>query len=680
MTTVGNRLGRETSPYLQQHRNNPVHWWPWGEAALAEAARLDRPILLSVGYAACHWCHVMAHESFEDPEIAQLMNQLFINIKVDREERPDVDMVYQSALAMLGQQGGWPLTMFLTPAAEPFWGGTYFPPNQSYGRPAFPDVLQQVAAIFRDQPDKVTKNVTALREGLDKLSSPPSGSGLTPAMAEDVAAAALRLVDPIRGGTAGAPKFPQPTFIRHLWRAYRQTRATMFREGVLLTLDAICQGGIYDHLAGGFARYSTDVNWLVPHFEKMLYDNALLVDLLTEVWLATGSPLYAQRVDETIAWLLADLRVNDPASGTAAFASAFDADSEGEEGRYYVWNQEAIEAILADDAPAFCDAYAVSPGGNWEGRNILHRRRDAGDDAPALATFLAQCRARLLGRRRERVPPLRDDKVLADWNGLTIEAIARAAIAFDRPEWLDAALSAYRFVTEAMRADDRLFHSWCGGRAAHPGVLEDYANMARAALTLFEVTGEAACLAQARTWVDTLDRYYWDSEGSGYFVAASDTADLLVRPKSIADHAVPSGNGVMVEVLARLYFLTGDASTLQRAEQLTTLFSGQNQQYLLGIPGLFTAYAWLSQPVSQVIILGAATDPATRLLSQAALTAPNPLKTVQTIADSSTLPATHPAAGKTLVDGRPTAYVCVGQRCGLPLHEAAALRDALTLT
>jgi Highly conserved protein containing a thioredoxin domain len=680
VATNGNKLSGETSPYLRQHRDNPVSWWPWGEAALAEAVRLDRPILLSVGYAACHWCHVMAHESFENPDTARLMNDLFINIKVDREERPDIDMVYQSALAMLGQHGGWPLTMFLTPAAEPFWGGTYFPPTQQFGRPAFADVLQQVAAVYRGQRDSVEKNVAALRDGLDKLSAPPPGAGLRTDVFEAVASSAFRLIDPIRGGTADAPKFPQPTFFRLLWRAYRRTGAALFRDAVTLTLDALCQGGIYDHLAGGFARYSTDVDWLVPHFEKMLYDNALLVDLLTEVWLVTGGPLYAQRIAETIDWLLTDLLVADPQTGTAAFASAFDADSEGEEGRYYVWQYDEIAAVLGDDAPPFCTTYGVTPSGNWEGRSILHRRREAGIDDADRAAFLAACRARLLARRRDRVPPQRDDKVLADWNGLTIEALARASVAFDRHDWLDAACSAYRFVSQAMQGDGRLVHTWCAGRAAHPAVLEDYANMARAALTLYEVTGDATCLTQAREWVATLDRFYWDTEAGGYFVVASDTRDILVRPKSIADHAVPSGNGVMVEVLARLFYLTGDARCLQRAEQLTTLFSGENQQYLLGVPGLLTAYEWLSQPVSQVVILGSADDPATQRLRRAALLAPSPLKVVQTLADPTTLPTSHPAAGKTALDGRPAAYVCVGQTCGLPLHEPAALRAALTLT
>ncbi len=676
-----NLLVHETSPYLRQHEDNPVHWRPWGEAALAEAAALDRPILLSVGYAACHWCHVMAHESFEDPEIARRMNELFVNVKVDREERPDIDVLYQSALAMLGEHGGWPLTMFLTPKGEPFWGGTYFPPTPRFGRPGFAQVLDQVAAVYRQQQDKVAKNVAALKEGLGKLGRPPPGPGLKPGTLDEVATMALRLIDPIAGGTAGAPKFPQPIFFRFLWRAARRTGSPLFADAVALTLDAVCQGGIYDHVGGGFARYATDAGWLVPHFEKMLYDNALLVDLLTEVHQATGRRLYAERVAETIDWLLADMRVfadggeGEPAS--FAFVSALDADSEGEEGRYYVWTADEIDALLGPDAPVFKAAYGVTPQGNWEGRTILSRRRDAPPDPPELAGVLARARASLREARRQRVPPLRDDKVLADWNGLMIEALARAAVAFDRADWLDAARTAFAFVSSRMSKGDRLLHTWCAGRAAHPGILEDYADMARAAVTLFEVTGEAAYLSTARTWLATLDRDHWDEEQGGYFVSAADTRDIPMRTKSIADHAVPSGNGVAVEVLARLYLITGEPSYRQRAEQIATLFSGDNAQYLLGVPGLLTAWEWLAGDVAQVVIVGAADDPAVAALRRTALTAARPLLVVQTVADGTELPAAHPAHGKTTVDGRPAAYVCIGPRCGLPLTAPDALAEAL---
>ena len=677
-----NLLVRETSPYLRQHKDNPVHWRPWGEAALAEAAALDRPILLSVGYAACHWCHVMAHESFEDPQIARRMNELFVNVKVDREERPDIDVLYQSALAMLGEQGGWPLTMFLTPAGEPFWGGTYFPPTPRFGRPGFADVLAQVATVYRQQQDKIAKNVAALKEGLGKLGRPAPGPGLKPGTLDEIATMALRIIDPFAGGTSGAPKFPQPIFFRFLWRAARRTGSPLFADAVALTLNAICQGGIYDHVGGGFARYATDAAWLVPHFEKMLYDNALLVDLLTEVYLATGRPLYAERIAETIDLLMADMLITaDGGEGEAApfaFASAFDADSEGEEGRYYVWTADEIDALLGPDAPVFKAAYGVTPHGNWEDRNILHRRRDAPADPPDVAAVLARARATLLAARRRRVPPMRDDKVLADWNGLMIEGLARAAVAFDRPDWLAAARAAFAFVQQQMSAGDRLFHTWCAGRAAHPGILEDYANLARAAITLFEVTGDAAYLAAAQTWVATLDRDHWDDGQGGYFVSAADTRDIPMRTKSIADHAVPSGNGVAVEVLARLHLITGETSYRQRAEEIATLFSGDNAQYLLSIPGLLTSWEWLAGDVAQVVVVAREDDLAVGALRRTALTAARPLLVVQTVADGKDLPPAHPAHGKTTVDGRTAAYVCIGPRCGLPLFAPDDLAQTLT--
>ncbi len=593
---TANLLSQETSPYLLQHQHNPVHWRPWNEDALAEARKQNKPILLSVGYAACHWCHVMAHESFEDPQIADTMNELFINIKVDREERPDIDSLYQSALALTGQQGGWPLTMFLTPEGEPFFGGTYFPPTPRYGRPAFPDLLVGVSNAFTAEPEKVSQNVVALRNALARLANPQSGAGITPAVMDQAAATALRLVDPIHGGTVGAPKFPQPVFFRFLWQSYKRTASEPYRDAVISTLTSICQGGIYDHLGGGFARYSTDDRWLAPHFEKMLYDNALLIDLLTDVWLDTANPLFAERISETVQWLLRDMRAHGDDSGIFAFVSAFDADSEGVEGKFYVWTEDEIDAILGSDSDIFKPAYDVTRGGNWEGVTILNRTGTAAFGSREHEDTLARCREKLLDVRAGRVPPQRDDKVLADWNGMLIAALAKAAAVFDRPEWLDAAKTAFTFVTEHMRDHSRLHHVWCAGHARHPAVIDDYANMARAALTLFEITGEATYLAHARTWVAIADRHYWDDQGSGYFLSADDTKDVISRCKNVSDNATPSGNGMMLEVLARLYGHTGDASYRNRAEALALAFSGDNPNYLLSVPGLLAAYEYPGQP------------------------------------------------------------------------------------
>ena len=673
-----NLLAAETSPYLLQHQDNPVHWRPWGEAALTKAREDDKPILLSVGYAACHWCHVMAHESFEHAETARLMNDLFVPIKVDREERPDVDAIYQTALALLGEQGGWPLTMFLTPDGQPFWGGTYFPPEPRYGRPAFPEVLRQVAHVYHTDKDKVRKNVEALSEALARMAKPEPGEGLSRALLDEVAAAALRMIDPLLGGTAGAPKFPQPVFFRFLWRSAMRTGAPMLKLAVTLTLDEMAQGGIYDHLAGGFARYSTDAHWLVPHFEKMLYDNALLVDLLSEVWQTTASPLYAQRVRETIAWVLSDLRVDHP-DGSFAFASALDADSEGDEGKYYVWSRAEIETVLGGAADAFCRIYDVRRGGNWEGMTILNRTASAHAGLIIEETALATARARLLAVRHQRVPPGRDDKVLADWNGLMISALAHAAVAFDEPQWLTAAQHAFTFVSRHLRVDGgefdgRLHHTWCAGQARHPAVIEDYAQMSAAALALYAATGVDSYLAAARSWVAIADRHYWDAAADGYHQTADDTLDLINRPKVVADNAVPSGNGAMVEVLARLHLLTGDDAYRQRAERLVRLFSSDKMQYLLSIPGLLTGWEVLER-AAQVVVIGAASDPATAALRRVA--AAEPLAVVCWLEPGASLPPGHPAAGKSPLDGRPAAYVCRGGTCSAPLSDASALRAML---
>ncbi|MBV9521553.1 MAG: thioredoxin domain-containing protein, partial [Alphaproteobacteria bacterium] len=544
MDTDRNRLAEETSPYLHQHKDNPVHWQSWSAELLDAAAAADKPILLSIGYAACHWCHVMAHESFEDPATAAVMNENFINVKVDREERPDLDAIYQHALALLGEQGGWPLTIFLTPAGEPFWGGTYFPPEPRWGRPAFRQVLQALADAYRTDRAKVAGNAAALREALARLGRAQSGPGIPIAAADQVAERLLREVDPANGGIGGAPKFPQPAIFGLLWRAWKRTGNTAFRDAVTRTLDAMCAGGIYDHLGGGFARYATDARWLVPHFEKMLYDNAELIGLLCLVWPETRSALYAQRIAETIDWLAREMTL--PEGG---FCSSLDADSERQEGKFYVWTEAEIDSLLGARAALFKRHYDVSAHGNWEGRTILNRSSEPGPGDPATEGELAACRAILFRAREERVHPSLDDKVLADWNGLMIAALAEAAQIFERPDWLAMARDAFAFIAERMTdASGRLFHSWRGGAARNPAVVEDYANLGRAALALFEATGEDSYLERAEAWTTILDRHYWDPKGGGYFTAADDTPALITRAKTANDAAVPSGNGTMAGV------------------------------------------------------------------------------------------------------------------------------------
>src|SRR5437868_1229541 len=458
-----NRLGEETSPYLLQHKDNPVQWQAWGPDALAAAKAEDKPILLSIGYAACHWCHVMAHESFENPAIAAQMNERFINIKVDREQRPGLDAIYQNALALMGEQGGWPLTMFLTPEGEPFWGGTYYPPEPRWGRPGFPQVLDAISTAYKQDRDNVMKNVVALREALKRLAQPQAGEDVAPELFNQIAERLLREVDPLNGGIGTAPKFPQCGIFELLWRAWKRTGRGPYREAVERTLTTISQGGIYDHLGGGYSRYATDTHWLVPHFEKMLYDNAELVSLLTLVWQETRDPLYAQRVAETVGWLTREM--THPEGG---FYSSLDADSEHEEGKFYVWSEAEIDAVLGDRAALFKRYYDVTAEGNWEGHNIPNRLNMPALAEAATEAELAQCRESLLAARAPRVRPGLDDKILADWNGLSIARVAEAGLAFDRAGWIALATRAFAFIHGKMTGEDgRLRHSWREGRARH---------------------------------------------------------------------------------------------------------------------------------------------------------------------------------------------------------------------
>ena len=666
-----NLLSHETSPYLLQHKDNPVHWRSWGEDALAEAQRLDRPILLSIGYAACHWCHVMAHESFEDAETASVMNELFVNIKVDREERPDIDAIYQHALALMGEQGGWPLTMFCTPKGEPFWGGTYFPPEPRYGRAGFKDILRRVAETYHKEKDAVHHNVDALRQALARLSQPDHGDRITVATITDIARALVHQVDMTHGGIGPAPKFPQPPLFKLLWRAYKRTGEQVFRDAVLVTLVRMSQGGIYDHLGGGFARYSTDRFWLVPHFEKMIYDNAQLLDQLSEAWLETKDPIFKARVDETVAWVQREMLTED-----GAFASTQDADSEGQEGRFYVWSEAEIDGLLGRDATLFKDAYGVSAGGNWEGHNILNRMHTNGLADPETEATLARCRRILWQERERRVKPGWDNKVLADWNGLMIAALTRAGLAFDETDWLAIAARAFAFVRERMTRDDRLFHSHRTGRLKHPASLDDYANMIEAALVLHEAHGRPEYLAQAEAWVDILDRHFWDDANGGYFFTGDDVADVIVRTKTAHDNATPAGNGVMVAVLARLFYLTGKPAYRDRAEQILTVFSGQLRHYAVPLATLLNAAELLERAV-EVAIIGEPGENGFEALRRAAYGLSQPNRIVQLVRVGVQLPETHPAHGKGLHNGAATAYVCSGMTCSLPITEPHQLHAAL---
>jgi uncharacterized protein YyaL (SSP411 family) len=667
-----NLLRRASSPYLLQHADNPVHWRPWGPEALAEAKAAGKPILLSVGYAACHWCHVMAHESFEDPDTAALMNALFVNIKVDREERPDIDALYMSALHLLGEQGGWPLTMFLTPKGEPFWGGTYFPPEPRYGRPSFRQVLQGIAAAHRVEDGKVMQNVGALRGALARMAAAAPGPLPDTAMLGKVAFGLVRATDATEGGLAGAPKFPNPPVFRFLWQMRFRLGQPACAEAVDLLLRRMSQGGIYDHLGGGYARYSVDAIWLVPHFEKMLYDNAQILELLALAHAARPDPLYAQRADETVGWLQREMLAAEDGD---AFASSLDADSEGEEGKFYVWTAAEVDALLGQDSPLFSETYDVDAAGNWEGHTILNRRQRPEMLGEADEAALARHRAKLFAARARRVPPGRDDKVLADWNGLTIAALARAAAVFGRPDWLDAARRAFDTVAARMAAPDgRLMHALRHGQISAAGLLEDHAAMARAALALFEAAGEDSHLRHALKWAEAVERHFAAPDG-GHFTSAADAGDVLVRGRTAGDNATPSGNGMMAEVQARLFHLTGDDRWRRAAEATIGAFAGSGNA-LAAMPGLLAASDLLTEAAS-VVVAGPPGDPAAEALVRAVLTHPDPALALLRAPDPAALPPGHPAAGKGTVEGAPAAYVCRGGVCSLPVTDPAALITAL---
>ena len=658
-----NRLAAEASPYLLQHADNPVDWWPWGEDALAEAQRTGKPILLSVGYAACHWCHVMAHECFENPEIAALMNRLFVNIKVDREERPDLDHIYQSALALMGQAGGWPLTIFLTPAGEPFWGGTFFPAAPRYGRPGFIQVLEKISEIYRTQQDVVERNRSAILAELARLAKSDEGPSLPPRFPEQAAQDIAAHVDPQHGGLGAAPKFPQPFLFELLWRAHLRTGDTTLRDAVTRTLDHLCQGGIYDHLGGGFARYAVDARWQVPHFEKMLYDNALILRLLTLVWQDTRSPLHAARIAETIDWLGREMR-----SDGGAFAASFDADSEGVEGKFYLWSADEIDALLpAAERDLFATVYGIRRDGNWEGRNILHRLDAMTSRSPEDEERLARCRRILFQARAGRVPPARDDKVLADWNGLAIRALSEAAMAFDRRDWLALAQAAFAFVVEEMRGPEgRILHAACRGRTSRVSLLDDHAQMIAAALALHEAGAGDTYLDHAIAWAEIVERLFLDAGGGGYFTTAHDAPALIVRAKTAHDTAQPSANGTMLENFARLFLLTDDERWKTRAEALLAAFNGELARNFLPLAGLLNGYDTLEHGFS-VRLSGDHDDPRFTAL----------LRTLWETSLPAAVRHPPPAAAGGEGEKEASALICRQAACAAPIRDDAALRTAL---
>lgn len=654
-----NRLQQASSPYLLQHQHNPVHWWEWGPAALAEAQRLNRPVLLSIGYAACHWCHVMAHESFEDADVAEVMNDLFVNIKVDREERPDVDQVYMSALHALGEQGGWPLTMFLTAQGEPFWGGTYFPKEPRFGRPGFVSVLREIARIHQAEPERVVQNAQALKAHLSQA-TPAEGSALTATELNDLGQRLSAALDPVHGGLPGAPKFPNPPILECVYRHARRSGDVTARERFLLSMERMALGGIHDHLGGGFARYAVDERWLVPHFEKMLYDNAQLLELYALAFAESGRALFRHAAEGIVAWLRREM-----VTAEGAFAASLDADSEGVEGKFYVWNLDEIRAVLGADTTVFAAAYDISPHGNWEETNIPNLLV-TGELPADLDQRLAPMREKLLARRASRIRPGLDDKVLADWNGLMIASLVRASSLLDRPEWIELATTAYRFIAESMNRDGRLGHSWRGGSLIFPGFALDHAAMMRAALALFETTGEPSYLDDAQSWSETLRRDFAVAETGTLAMTSRDGDALVLRPQPVHDDAVPNANGVFAEALVRLAQITGRDEDHQRAEDALAKLTAMARSSPFGHTSILNALDLHLRGLT-IVVTGMPSD----ALRDAALRVPYTDRSVHVMREGEVLDANHPAQAA-VAGHEPQALICAGMRCSLPVRDREA--------
>src|SRR6187549_1700481 len=663
---MANRLAQETSPYLLQHRDNPVNWYPWGPEALARARELDRPILLSVGYSACHWCHVMERESFEDPDTAAYMNEHFVSVKVDREERPDVDALYMEAVQAMSGHGGWPMTVFCDPDGVPFYGGTYFPPDESRGMPSFRMVMEAVVEAFHNRRDELRARAPGTRSRLGAIGRVEPAEDTPDGEMLDAAVATLReAADMERGGFGGAPKFP-PSSALELLLARGET------EVVERTLDAMMAGGIYDQLGGGFARYAVDAAWLVPHFEKMLYDNALLARAYLHGWQALGHDRYRRVCEETLDWMLREMR--GPEGG---FYSALDADSEGEEGRFYVWTPDEVRAVLGERADAVIQFYGVTEDGNFEGRNVLHR---AGGAAAPEPDGLDEARRALLEARAGRERPGLDDKRLASWNALAIAALAEAGAVLDRPDYLEAARRCADFVLGMLcDREGRLLRSFKDGEARLNAYLEDHAFLLEALLSVYEATFEERWFERGQMLADTMVARFGDPERGGFFSTSSDHEALIARRKEIGDHPIPSGNSAAALGLLRLAALTGDRSYEGQAIGVLRLFARAAPRQPDAFAHLLRALDFHVSTTREVALVGPRGngDPREAFAELAGVvrSAHRPHLVLAGGPEGSSLPPLlrdRPAA-----NGRPAAYVCEGFACKAPVTEPGELARLL---
>ena len=666
-----NRLSEESSPYLLQHAHNPVDWYPWGEEALRRARQESKPILVSIGYSACHWCHVMERESFEDADTARLMNEHFINIKIDREERPDLDHIYMDAVQAITGSGGWPLNVFLTSDGRPFYGGTYFPPRPVYNRPSWKEVLAGVARSYRERKEEIEEQAGSLTRhvagagsfGIGQAAGDASaaGSPFVPEILRQIHDQLLATADRREGGFGGAPKFPQTFSIRYLLHYYYYTRDAEALDQACLSLDKMIAGGIFDHLGGGFARYSTDNEWLVPHFEKMLYDNALLVIALSEAFQLTGKSAYRVAIELTMTWIAREL-----SDGQDAFYSALDADSEGVEGKYYVWDKAEIDLLLGEDADLFCAHFGVTEEGNWEGKNILNRAKDFPSD-PAEVQRLEAARTRLLEYRRRRVPPALDDKILLGWNALMNIACSKAFAALGKEEYRERAVRNMRFLRTRLKGEGIhfYFHSY-KEEARIPAFLDDYAFLIAALLELQEITGDGSYLLEARDILEEVIAHFGEEETGFFYFTHDRQKDLILRKKEIYDGAIPSGNSVMAFNLLYLSLLFDEPAWADRSRQMAEAI----RRLVTGYPGSFGIWATLYQALTYTIPEIAITARRPENARKEFLSQLIPYRVFQ----SSSQEDTHfPLLRDRPVREVPQFFLCENYACQLPVNELSAL-------
>ena len=677
-----NRLVHETSPYLLQHAHNPVDWYPWSDEAFAKAKEENKPVLLSIGYSACHWCHVMERESFENEQIAELMNNLFINIKVDREERPDLDEIYMNAVQMLTGRGGWPMTMFLTPDRHPFYGGTYFPPQDRHGMPGFPRVLQGVSQAYRDKPDDVQKSVGQILSALKQMShSDDHEHAFAPDAIGKAAEQIASAYDAENGGLGQAPKFPNPGVYELFLRQHHHSGTERFLNMVTHTLTKMMLGGVYDHLGGGFHRYSVDEKWLVPHFEKMLYDNAQLVRTLALLYRATGNKLFRRVMQETLDYLIREMLHSE-----GGFYSTQDADSEGEEGNFFVWSRKEINQILGEeDGEIFNRVYDVTELGNFEGKNILHPILTVAQAAglfkktpDQIETLIAQAKQKLFAARENREKPFRDEKIITSWNGLMLSGLAEALKISTKPSFLAAAQRTIQLIFTKMFSHGLLLHTYKDGNAKQLGFLDDYAFLAVGLLDFYEATLERSALERAVELTEVMVREFWDSSEGGFFYTGNSHEQLISRTKPVFDASVPSGNAKASELLLRLYHLTGKEDLLGKAETVLRSYSHAMESQPFGFAHMLCALDFHLGKPKDIVLVGKPDDSRTIELLALINSLYLPNMTLQLVSPDEHLDEISPLlAGKTQINGTATAYVCHNHMCSAPLTAPEELRSLL---